>query len=139
MDFSRLIDIANQADEFIKTMNETKEKYSNKINGYIKDLEDLKNKNSVNSTHYIQYKTKTTKENINKVLKTFNKKISDDIEELKIWYDNQMLSIKIQIVKYQQAKLGIVISDSAAKALAENIPHPELSIPEFKINVPEIE
>lgn len=139
MDFSRLIELADQADEFIESMNKKKEKYSNKINEYVKDLEDLKNKNSVNSTHYIQRKTKTTKEKINNVLKTFNKKISDDVEELKIWYDNQMLSIKIQIVKYQQAKLGIVISDSDAKVLAENIPHPELSIPEFKIDVPETE
>ena len=75
---------------------------------------------------------------IDEILEGFKKHVNSLIESLKEWYDEKMNAIKLGIIKGVQAMLGICIPDDLAKPLAEAIPHPELSIPEFKIELPEM-
>lgn len=137
MDLAKILELAEQANEFINTMKHTTNNYIDTINGYLYDIEVLINSAGVNSAKYIQVKTQAIYDDINETLIAFKQKIDVLISNLKSWYDEQINNIKINIVKAQQAKLGLSISNDVAEKLAAAIPHPQLSIPEFKINIPE--
>lgn len=137
MDLAKILELAEQANEFINTMKNTTNNYIDTINGYLCDIEVLINSAGVNSAKYIQTKTQAIYDDINETLIAFKQKIDGLISNLKSWYDEQINNIKINIVKAQQAKLGLSISNDVAEKLAAAIPHPQLAIPDFKINIPE--
>lgn len=137
MNLTRVFELADQANEFITTMKENRNGYVDKINSYLNDLEKLNNAGT-HSDQYIQSKTKVIQENIADTLKGFEKKNKGYTEQLKIWYDDQMNKIKLNIVTVEQNKLGVDVPEDVLKSLADAIPHPELVIPELKITIPEI-
>lgn len=138
MDLSKVLELAEQANDFIEKMRDISNKYIKKINGYLEEIETLINNAATHSAQYINTKLEVIYKKIDGILEAFKEKINGLIEQLNTWYDEQMTKIKISLVKAMQAKLGLELPDSAAKGLADAIPHPALVIPEFKIEVPEI-
>lgn len=138
MDLAKVLEIAEQANEFIDNMRQKANRIINKINKCLDDLENLNNNAAIHSTQYINEKTKIISDKINKMVKEFEDAVKRFKDRIKDWYDSQVNYVKFNIVKVQQSKLGINISDDQIQLLANAIPHPELPIPDFKIAVPNV-
>lgn len=138
MDLAKVLEIAEQANEFIDNMRKKANKIINKINKCLDDLENLISNAITHSVQYINEKTKIITDKIDNILKEFERVVKRFKDEIKAWYDYQINYVKFNIVKVQQSKLGIDIPDDQIKLLANAVPHPELPIPDFKIAVPDI-
>lgn len=138
MDLAKVLEIAEQANEFIDNMRQKANRIINKINKCLDDLENLNNNAAIHSAQYIKEKTKLINDKINKMVKEFEDAVKRFKDEIKDWYDSQINYVKFNIVKVQQSKLGINILDDQIKLLANAIPHPEIPIPDFKINIPDV-
>lgn len=133
-----IIDIIDQINEFIENLKKITNEYINAINKLLEELENVINNSFKNSAEYIQRKIDFIQRKIDKILDNFEKKINDFTKGITAWYDKQINDIKINIVKHQQAKLGVTLPEDQIRTLAEAMPHPELTIPKFKIELPEI-
>lgn len=138
MDLAKVLEIAEQANEFIDNMRQKANRIINKINKCLDDLENLNNNAAIHSAQYIKEKTKIISDKINNMVKEFEDAVKRFKDRIKDWYDSQVNYVKFNIVKVQQSKLGINIPDDQIKLLANAIPHPELPIPDFKIAVPDV-
>ena len=133
-----IIDIVNQINDFVENLKKFTNEYINGINKLLEELENAINNSSKGSSEYVQRKINAIYKQIDKRLKNFEKKTNEFTKDINSWYDEQVNDIKINIIKQQQAKLGVTLPDDQIKSLAKAMPHPEISIPEFKIELPEI-
>lgn len=138
MDLAKVLEIAEQANEFIDNMRQKANKIINKINKCLDDLENLISNAAIHSAQYINEKTKIISDKINNMIKAFEDAVKRFKDRIKDWYNSQVNYVKFNIVKVQQSKLGISIPDDQITLLANAIPHPELPIPDFKIAVPDV-
>lgn len=137
MDLSKINEIFEQALAFIDGLKELQDNYLKSIDKSIKDLQKLIDSN-VNSDHYINSEKERISKKIDKDIENFKINVDKKLEGIQKWYDSEINSVKKDIVINSQAALGIKLPDSAAEKMAESIPHPKLSIPEFKIEIPEL-
>lgn len=138
MDLAKVLEIAEQANEFIDNMRQKANKIINKINKCLGDLENLISNAAIHSAQYIKEKTKLITDKINNMVKEFEDAVKRFKDGIKDWYDSKVNYVKFNIVKVQQSKLGLNVPDDQIQLLANAIPHPELPIPDFKITVPDV-
>ena len=135
MTAKKIIDMYNKVMDFIDRMIEIQNMYINKINRYLEDIEDLVNNAINHSKHYIEMQINKLFAKIDKLLDGFRKKMNSIVKQIEDWYNDQMNQIKTQIILFASAKLGIYMTKTAAKAAAEAIPHPDLNMPNFEIEL----
>ena len=135
MNIEKITELYSQANIFINKCFGMKNECINNIKEQINNLNTITNNPSKYSDKYIKEKKNITEKKIEKTISGFNKRIEDLTNDIKIWYNNQMTILKCNIVRSNQAKLGINLPDEAINSLANAIPHPELSLPEFKIDI----
>lgn len=139
MDTSKVTDTYNQAKGFIDTCVEIQNKYINKINGLLEQLENVINNASYHSDYYVKTKTADINKKINDNIEGFRKNIDEKMADINAWYDEQVNNVKENIAYSSLLKLGVDISQDMLSGIVESIPHPKLSIPDFKIEVPEFD
>jgi hypothetical protein len=142
---TKIANIVIKVNEFIDTMKDTYDKYAIKINGYIDKLEEIINTaiDKINNgaqgiEDWIRPKLKNAIKKVQDALDNLKKKIDDIIDGIKTWYDNIITKIKVSVIKAVAAKMGMELPDEAVMALADAIPHPDITsfIPEFNLEIP---
>lgn len=124
----RLINnIADGTNEFIKNTNEV-----------IDTIENTLNNAATHSARWVSKKLEWCYIKIDNIVDRFRNWLNQQIKNLNEWYDRVMLKVKKGIIRTANTKLGLQLSDEEITAFAEAIPHPELQIPNFTFDIPEL-
>lgn len=130
--------------DFIDRLKEIYDNFAKRINKYIKNLEKFINDTVIkinsgleSAQAWINMKLEDLTSKIQDALDNLKKKVDGIIDGIRVWYNNVINSIKIGVIKAVAAKLGQELDDDAAAALADAIPHPDITtfLPKFNFNI----
>lgn len=136
----KLNSISTTAKEYIAKIDEIKEKYVTKINGYITDLENVINNAATKSQKWLEMQIKKITKKIQDTIDALTKKLDTIFVQLENWYNDSVLAIKVNTVTSVLAKLGLGLPLKGAEQLADAIPSPPIVKPEInlEISIPEV-
>lgn len=137
---AKIADIVITVNEYVEKIKSIYNKYAEKINGYIDELDRIIEKMvelGSQAIVWVEMQIKKVLKKISDALDSVKTKINDIINQLKDWYEKTIKKIKISIIKGSMAKLGVSLTDSAAEAMSDMIPNPDITslIPEIKIEL----
>ena len=137
---SKIADIVITVNEYVEKIKSIYNKYAEKINSYIDELDRIIEKMvelGSQAIVWVDMQIKKVLKKISDALDSVKTKINDIINQLKDWYEKTIKKIKISIIKGSMAKLGVSLTDSAAEAMSDMIPNPDITslIPEIKIEL----
>jgi hypothetical protein len=123
--------------EYVDKIKALRDKYVKKINGYLEDIENTINGALTKSQEWLEMKLKKIIKKIEDCLSALMKKISDIIDQLKTWYDKQIITIKKNIITAACAKVGIDCDETFIAIMQDLIPHPSLDsmLPSINIEI----
>jgi hypothetical protein len=145
MDFSaatdRIAAIVVTVYKFKKKIESIYNKFANKINGYIDELEKVLEKLvelGVKAIAWIEMQIYKILKKITDALDAVKQAINNVLQQVKDWYNDTVNRFKVSIIKSVMAKLGIACSDEQAESMTGMIPHPAVDglLPEIKIELP---
>lgn len=137
---SKIANIMITVNEYVEKIKSIYNKYAEKINSYIDELDRIIEKMvelGSQAIVWVEMQIKKVLKKISDALDSVKTKINDIINQLKDWYEKTIKKIKISIIKGSMAKLGVSLTDSAAEAMSDMIPNPDITslIPEIKIEL----
>lgn len=138
---AKVAGIVLKINEYYEKLIAIRDKYINKINDLIGELEDTINnaiKYANQGLAWLQAKIDKIMYKIQKYLDAFLKKIKEIIQQVKDWYNKVMLNIKTTVVLAAFTKVGVDMNRKSAEILADTlIPHPSIDslIPDLSFNL----
>lgn len=144
MDFSAATDkiaaIVVMVYKFKKKIETIYNKFANKINGYIDELEKVLEKIvefGVKAIVWIEMQIYKILKKITDALDAVKKAIDNVLQQVKDWYNDTVNRFKASLIKSVMAKLGIACTDEQAETMTGMIPHPAVDglLPEIKIEL----
>ena len=112
-------DISNKINEIKQKIEDIKTKFFEMIDEQIKKLQKLIDNATGGIDQWIQMQIDKIKGKINDIIKGTNKKVNDIISNFQKWIDEQVLQIKLKVVKGIFAKTGIDLDNDAASQTAD--------------------
>lgn len=136
----KITGIVLKINEYYNKIKSIYNKFAKKINEYIDELEKILKKLAeagMQALAWVDMQIKKVLKKIADALNAVKKKIDEIIEQIKKWYEKVIKKIKISVIKGVFAKLGVSMTDDAAEAMSDMIPHPDITslIPDIKIEL----
>lgn len=137
-DVSKINELIDKINAIIAKLQEIQNDYIGAVNKVIDKIENAINNARYHAMEWLQEQLDVLNAKIESIVEKFNKKIEQLIEKLKEWYEKLVFYIKLAAVAMVSAMLGVDLDRESKEAAAEALPTPELPLPEFKIEVPEL-
>lgn len=138
MDLEKINEVVDKSYKLINNIADGTNDFIMSTNDVIEKIEHALNTAADHSAKWISDQLENCYTKINDIVDKFREWLNTKIKNLNEWYDETMLKIKKRIVKSAQAMFSIELSDEEITALARAIPHPELQIPDFSFDIPEL-
>lgn len=130
---SKIAEVSQELNARVEQFNEIKEKYVNKINKILDEIESTINEGigyirggAKKLSQAIEIRINKLNAKLDKICKALNAKIEKFIKDVCEWYNSSMTKIKKGTVKAVLAKIDIDCDDETAIEMAKTIPHPSI-------------
>ena len=139
----KIDNIVSTIDRYKTKMEEIRDTYVTKINGYIQDLEDTINgaidkinNGSASAAIWLEKRVTAIVEKIQRTLDNLKSALDSIIKQVEEWYNETVTNVKVSVATVALGKVGIT-EEAIINAAAEAIPHPDIKslIPDIKIEL----